>query len=223
MRFSNYYIEEGSLIRDIRKIAEMKSDADMQKVGDYDMDVKTARAIMDAYDMLPKEKKKIMASMPFGRLTDVAWKTKGFQENIKEGYEDLEYLNEAKKTLTVPQKHQLKIAKSTLKMSDAGVNVAGGMSKDEARKFLKSVGYSVNEIKKLEENEEYINEGLDVLKKLKEIIKNKQYDKIGGRIVDMTTANAILTVHGALSLDQRKRFLSMPIDKIVEFTWKLVK
>ena len=60
-----------------------------------------------------------------------------------------EYLNE-KKSLTVPQKHQLKIAKDTLKMSDVGARVMGGMTKDEARKFLKSIGYTDNEIKKLE-------------------------------------------------------------------------
>jgi len=84
MRFTNYYLEESSLIKDIRKIAEMKTD-DMQKIGEYDMDVKTARAIIDAYDMMPSKKKKVMASMPLGRMTDVAWQTKGFKENINEG------------------------------------------------------------------------------------------------------------------------------------------
>ena len=38
--------------------------------------------------------------------------------------------------LTVPEKHQLKIAKDTLKMSDAGALIMGGMTKDEARKIL---------------------------------------------------------------------------------------
>ena len=84
MKFKQFYLEETTLIKGIRKIAEMKTDK-MQKVGDYDMDVKTAKAIMDAYDVLPKDKKKAMASMPLGRLTDVAWQTKGFQENINEG------------------------------------------------------------------------------------------------------------------------------------------
>jgi hypothetical protein len=32
--------------------------------------------------------------------------------------------------------HQVKIAKSTMKMNDVGVAVMGGMSKDEARKIL---------------------------------------------------------------------------------------
>jgi len=56
------------------------------------------------------------------------------------------YLNE----ISVPQKHQLKIAKDTLKMSDAGASIMGGMSKKEAKEFLKSIGYSEKQIKKLE-------------------------------------------------------------------------
>lgn len=51
---------------------------------------------------------------------------------------------------SVPQKHQLKIAKDTLKMSDAGARIMGGMSKKEAIEFLKSKGYSDKQIKKLE-------------------------------------------------------------------------
>jgi predicted translin family RNA/ssDNA-binding protein len=57
------------------------------------------------------------------------------------------YLNE----LSVPQKHQLKIAKDTLKMSDAGAKAIGGMTKDEARAFLKSIGWNDKKIKKLEQ------------------------------------------------------------------------
>ncbi len=58
----------------------------------------------------------------------------------------LKYLKE----ISVPQKHQLKIAKDTLKMSDAGARIMGGMTKEKARKFLKSAGYSEKQIKKLE-------------------------------------------------------------------------
>ena len=38
--------------------------------------------------------------------------------------------------LTVPEMHQLRIAHDTLKMSDYGVKLMGGMSKDEARKIV---------------------------------------------------------------------------------------
>jgi len=58
----------------------------------------------------------------------------------------------SKKTLalTVPEKHQKRIAIDTLKMSDAGAGIMGGMTKDEARKFLARIGYSEDAIKKLE-------------------------------------------------------------------------
>lgn len=36
----------------------------------------------------------------------------------------------------VAKKHQLKIAKDTLKMSDVGAFIMGGMTKDEAREIL---------------------------------------------------------------------------------------
>ena len=41
------------------------------------------------------------------------------------------------KKLTVPEQHQLKIAKATLKMPDAIVGVMGGPTKEEARQIIK--------------------------------------------------------------------------------------
>ena len=85
------------------------------------------------------------ASNPYGRDWPIT-------EDMKEAWLGVLQDNvvEAKKALSVPQKHQLKIAKDTLKMSDAGAKVMGGMSKDEAKKFLKSIGYCDAEISKLE-------------------------------------------------------------------------
>ena len=56
------------------------------------------------------------------------------------------------KKLSVPEKHQKKVALQTLKYSDVGASIMGGMTKDEARKFLKSIGYTANQIKKLDES-----------------------------------------------------------------------
>ena len=42
-----------------------------------------------------------------------------------------------KKNLSVPEKHQLKIARDTLKLSDAGARIMGGMTKAEAREVIK--------------------------------------------------------------------------------------
>jgi hypothetical protein len=55
-----------------------------------------------------------------------------------------------KRQLTVPERHQKKIALDTLKMNDVGVSIMGGMNKEEARAFLKSVGYTQEEITILE-------------------------------------------------------------------------
>lgn len=55
------------------------------------------------------------------------------------------------KNLTVFQKHQLNIAKKTLKMSDIGASIIGGMTKEQARNILWNLGYSKEQIKKIEE------------------------------------------------------------------------
>jgi hypothetical protein len=39
-------------------------------------------------------------------------------------------------TLSVPEQHQLKIARQTLRYSDAGALVMGGPTKDEARAII---------------------------------------------------------------------------------------
>jgi hypothetical protein len=52
--------------------------------------------------------------------------------------------------LNVPERHQLKIAKDTLRMSDEGAMIMGGMTKEEAREFLRVHGWLPADINKLE-------------------------------------------------------------------------
>jgi hypothetical protein len=54
------------------------------------------------------------------------------------------------KEISVFDKHQLKIAKATLNMSDVGVLIMGGMTKEEARAFLASMGWSKEKIANFE-------------------------------------------------------------------------
>lgn len=54
---------------------------------------------------------------------------------------------------SVFDKHQIKIAKDTLKMSSAGSMIMGGMSKDQAREVLRKAGYSDRQIAKMEESQ----------------------------------------------------------------------
>ena len=41
--------------------------------------------------------------------------------------------------------------------------------------------------------------------------------------MDMTTANAIMTVYKALNTSNKKKFAKLPLKKMVDVTWKLVK
>ncbi len=54
--------------------------------------------------------------------------------------------------MTVFDKHQKRIAKSTLKMSDVGARIMGGMSKEEARQVLLRLGVSQMAIVKIEQS-----------------------------------------------------------------------
>ena len=50
-------------------------------------------------------------------------------------------------------KHQLVIAKATLRMSPIGAQIMGGMNHAQARAFLKSQGWSSERIKRFEDKE----------------------------------------------------------------------
>lgn len=56
---------------------------------------------------------------------------------------------------------------------------------------------------------------------IKKIVDDSQYAKIEGVIVDGTTANLLLKVCDALSEENRKKLLAMPIKKMVDVAWKL--
>jgi len=42
--------------------------------------------------------------------------------------------------LTIPEKHQLKIARRTLKLNDPMVAIMGGMTKKQAKEIIKKLG-----------------------------------------------------------------------------------
>ncbi len=55
------------------------------------------------------------------------------------------------------------------------------------------------------------------------IKENHQYEKIDGVMIDATTANVIVTVYNALSLENRIKFASMPASKMASLAYKLIK
>ena len=61
------------------------------------------------------------------------------------------------------------------------------------------------------------------IKDIQSVLKKKQAKKINGMYMDMTTANAIMTVYKALNKSNQKKFTKLPLTKMVDVTWKLVK
>lgn len=54
------------------------------------------------------------------------------------------------------------------------------------------------------------------------IIKDRSAKEIDGVLVDVQTANAIVTVADGLSEENRAKLLAMPIGKMGLIAWKLV-
>lgn len=54
--------------------------------------------------------------------------------------------------MDVFRKHQLRIARDTLRLSDVGARVMGGPSKEEARAFLRQAGWTDAEIRAWEDS-----------------------------------------------------------------------
>lgn len=61
---------------------------------------------------------------------------------------------------------------------------------------------------------------IDVLRR---IIKEHQYEKIDGKVVDATTANMLVQVYEALRPDLQRKFDKIPLMKLVDFGWSVVK
>jgi hypothetical protein len=69
---------------------------------------------------------------------------------------------------------------------------------------------------------ESINEANNI-DKIKDIVKKKQFKRIGGVIIDMQTANAIMQVHKALSGANKKKYEKLSISKMASIAYKLIK
>ena len=69
---------------------------------------------------------------------------------------------------------------------------------------------------------ESVNEANN-MDKIKDIVKKKQFKRIGGVIIDMQTANAIMKVHKALTGANKKRYEKLSISKMADIAYKLIK
>lgn len=61
------------------------------------------------------------------------------------------------------------------------------------------------------------------LDKLRQIVKEHQHQKIDGVIVDVVTANAILTIYDNMKkVENKEKYLSMDISKMASVAWKFL-
>lgn len=54
-------------------------------------------------------------------------------------------------------------------------------------------------------------------------VKANGYARVDGLMLDVTTAHAILTVHDALNAENQAHFAALPLRKMVDVTWKLLR
>jgi len=61
---------------------------------------------------------------------------------------------------------------------------------------------------------------IDVVKR---IIDESQAEKIDGYLIDLTTAGMLKVVYDALKPQLQKKFDKIPLKKLVDFGWSMVK
>jgi len=65
--------------------------------------------------------------------------------------------------------------------------------------------------------------GNERISAIRRILERKQYEKVDGSMIDLMTAQAIVTVHDALSVENQAKFVGMPAGRMATIAWKLVK
>ena len=97
----------------------------------------------------------------------------------------------------------------------------------EEKKMKKNIVRKINVSQKkkgLPVFKESVNEAKSkTIKAIGSIIGKRQAKKIGGVLVDMQTAHVIMKVWNALGSSNRSKFEKLPIKKMADVAWKLVK
>ena len=158
------------------------------------------------YDKNVKKEPKLMQSL--NKISQEFKKT--FKESVNEGKLSEDYKNSEWEVYVADENGKEKIVKKA-KSKRAGVILYN--------KLINSDNYYEVGMRVVKES---VNEANNI-DKIKDILKNKSMKKISGVMVDMQTANAIVTVHKALGQSNRKKFEKLPIKKMASVAWKLVK
>lgn len=62
-----------------------------------------------------------------------------------------------------------------------------------------------------------------IIKTMKRIVENRQYEEIDGIAVDMQTANMIYTIYSKINKKNKKKFAKLSLNKMVAIGWKIIK
>jgi len=61
-----------------------------------------------------------------------------------------------------------------------------------------------------------------IIKTMKRIVENRQYEMINDVAVDMQTANMIMTIYNAINKKNKKKFSKLSLNKMVVIGWKII-
>lgn len=62
-----------------------------------------------------------------------------------------------------------------------------------------------------------------IIQQMRQIVDSKTMGKVDGKKVDLFTASAVIKVYDALSGKNREHFSNLPLMKMVDVTWKVLK
>jgi hypothetical protein len=65
--------------------------------------------------------------------------------------------------------------------------------------------------------------GAEIIEACRSIVARKQYAKINGAMVDLFSASVIVRVHDALNEANRAKFLALPVQRMAQISFQLLK
>ena len=108
------------------------------------------------------------------------------------------------------------------KMYNVGEGFGGELKGKDKEKFEKARKENAEQLGYKLTGKSDIREAVNI-KDIEQIVKKKQAKKIDKYLVDMQTASAIMKVWKALNVSNKKKFGKLPIKKMAQVAWKLVK
>lgn len=64
---------------------------------------------------------------------------------------------------------------------------------------------------------------MDRITVIRQIVEQKQCQKVDGVLLDLTSAGAIMAVYNNLSAENQVKYAAMQVDTMARLAWKLLK